>query len=930
VESAIRDAFKVDGWDKLLSAIKEGEARVKDYAERKNMNYVLKIFAKVDDLKYEINDGFSKLAMTYEEIDRNQKIDQLLQLLYDNACSYEDSKNRNRKRVTGTCGWFTDHKSFQNWNLPAEGHLGTPDLLFVTADPGCGKSVLSRYLIDQILPDDGRTVCYFFFKDDSENQKSSLKALCTLVHQLFHLNRHLITDAVLEEHRAHGEKLVESFSIMWTTFVDAARFQETVCVLDALDECQDSDRNQLINAITGTQVPGLKFLLTSRPYEHISREVSSRPEPQVALIHLQGDRGPEADAIEQEIKLVVDSRINETADSLRLNSNERELMRKQFDSVPNRTYLWITLIFDGLMKKSPITKKDIMVLTKRLPQGVYDAYEKLLKKSLDQEITKRLLHLILGAKRPLSLSEISVALALTGQQSWDDIAEDIIQEDRIQDTIRNYCGLFVTVVDKRVYLIHQTAREFLVRDFSDKEKARSGYLSGPRNYDAAAISLIKQGFTLLLAVLFSIMQPIFHRIWLFLTNSWQHSMDLTYSNSVLAETCISCLQPDFAKENTSMFEYSAIYWTDHYHQSAKNFQAAAAERTRDLCLLEPCRQWTKIHYEENNIPVAGPPLCLASALGLERAVEMFLLEKGAELEIKDEDGRTPLLWAARMGHDVVVKLLLERGAEPETKNKNGQTSLSWATENGHNIVVKLLLEKGTELETKDEDGRTPLSRATGMGRNTVVKLLLERGAELETKDKKGSTPLSWAAVYGRDAVIKLLLEGGAKLETKDEDGRTPLSRAAENGHDTVVKLLLERGAELETKDKYGWTPLLWAVPYGRNVVIKLLLERGAELEIEAKDGRTPLSLAADIGRDTVVKLLLERGAKLETKDKHNRTPLLWAVVYGRDAVVKLLLERGAKLETKDEDGWTPLSLAAENGHNAVVKLLLEGGAKKLQ
>ncbi len=49
LESAIRDAFKVDEWDKLLSAIEKGEANVKDHAERKNMNYVLKIFAKVDN-----------------------------------------------------------------------------------------------------------------------------------------------------------------------------------------------------------------------------------------------------------------------------------------------------------------------------------------------------------------------------------------------------------------------------------------------------------------------------------------------------------------------------------------------------------------------------------------------------------------------------------------------------------------------------------------------------------------------------------------------------------------------------------------------------------------------------------------------------------------------------------------------------------------
>ena len=83
-----------------------------------------------------------------------------------------------------------------------------------------------------------------------------------------------------------------------------------------------------------------------------------------------------------------------------------------------------------------------------------------------------------------------------------------------------------------------------------------------------------------------------------------------------------------------------------------------------------------------------------------------------------------------------MKLLLEKGAELESKDEyDGRTPLSRAAENGHEAVVKLLLEKGAELESKDNNGgRTPLSRAAGNGHEAVVKLLLEKGAELESKD----------------------------------------------------------------------------------------------------------------------------------------------------------------------------------------------------
>jgi ankyrin repeat protein len=78
-------------------------------------------------------------------------------------------------------------------------------------------------------------------------------------------------------------------------------------------------------------------------------------------------------------------------------------------------------------------------------------------------------------------------------------------------------------------------------------------------------------------------------------------------------------------------------------------------------------------------------------------VVKLLLEKGAELETKDEEySRTPLSYATWKGHEAVVKLLLKKGAELESKDYIGRTLLLLAAENGHEAVVKLLLEKGAK------------------------------------------------------------------------------------------------------------------------------------------------------------------------------------------------------------------------------------------
>jgi hypothetical protein len=92
---------------------------------------------------------------------------------------FEFSKNKNPERSPGTCEWFLQHPSYQKWL----NHISTP-CLWVTADPGCGKSVLSIYLVDVYTEITGgnATICYFFFKTGEENESSN-NALCALLYQ---------------------------------------------------------------------------------------------------------------------------------------------------------------------------------------------------------------------------------------------------------------------------------------------------------------------------------------------------------------------------------------------------------------------------------------------------------------------------------------------------------------------------------------------------------------------------------------------------------------------------------------------------------------------------------------------------------------------------------------------------------------------------
>lgn len=139
-------------------------------------------------------------------LDRDKKVAAFLQSLY--TCPYSERKDRNRRRVPGTCKWFTDHHIFRCWNNDDD-----PTILWVSADPGCGKSCLARYLVDDVLltPGHSRTICYFF-KDDYPDQRASTSALCALLRQVILDKPYLFNDEVAKKVDRDGDMLFRSFN----------------------------------------------------------------------------------------------------------------------------------------------------------------------------------------------------------------------------------------------------------------------------------------------------------------------------------------------------------------------------------------------------------------------------------------------------------------------------------------------------------------------------------------------------------------------------------------------------------------------------------------------------------------------------------------------------------------------------------------------
>ncbi|RYP16757.1 hypothetical protein DL765_004934 [Monosporascus sp. GIB2] len=584
-------------------------------------------------------------------------------------------------------------------------------MLWVSADPGCGKSVLAKYLVDFILPTtESRTVCYFFFKDDFEDQRSLTGALCCLLYQLFMHKRTLLSDAILDHFEIAGEKFTSSFCELWQALISAAQDEnagEIICLLDAIDECEDQGRSQLTQELCKLYGTGrnfnLKFLLTSRPYGEIRRGFRPLAIPGVQMIHLSGESDDEMTKISKEINVFITARVQEIGAKLHLKEKEQDLLLGELTRVGNRTYIWVHLTLKLIESNIEIDKTGIVKAISQLPKSVDEAYDRILSRSPSFEKAKRILHIVVAAARPLALKEMNVALALReSNRRYSDL--DLSPENRfLQDglttlMIASYFGLGTAV--KR--LLRMDGVDLNCQDDIYQRSALS-WAAG--NGFGGIVKLLIKGPGI------SLKDP-----------------KLLFGKG-----------PDVdAKSKDGRTPLSYAVWNRNPAVVKLLVNAGARVDAKD--------------------EIGGTPLSYAVCNGRQEVIEL-LLRKGTLVGAEGDIIKELLFSAASKGHEEIVRLLLETGrADADAKYDSGWTPLVWAAKKGIEVVVKLLLEKGADADTKDKDGRTPLIEAAEKGHEGIVKLLLEKGADADIKDKNGHTALMWGVEREHEAVVMYLIE----------------------------------------------------------------------------------------------------------------------------------------------------------------------------
>ncbi|XP_070172174.1 kinase D-interacting substrate of 220 kDa B isoform X3 [Polyergus mexicanus] len=303
-------------------------------------------------------------------------------------------------------------------------------------------------------------------------------------------------------------------------------------------------------------------------------------------------------------------------------------------------------------------------------------------------------------------------------------------------------------------------------------------------------------------------------------------------------------------------------------------------------------------------------------------LQNFLENKRVQVDDRDENNSTALIFAATKGKIHFVRELINHGADVNAEDADNWTALLCAAKEGHTEICLELLEHGADLEHRDMGGWTALMWATYKGRSATVTMLLARGADVNAHGNFHISSLLWAAGRGYPDIVKDLIAHGAKVNVGDKYGTTALVWASRKGNVEIVDILLKAGANVDTAGMYSWTALLVATLGNHVEVALLLLEYKPNVNALDKDGCTALAIACREGHHEISSALLNSGAYVNIQDRAGDTNLIHAVKGGHRSVVESLLKKYADVDIAGKDKKTATYLAVEKGNVPILRLLL--------
>ena len=355
-----------------------------------------------------------------------------------------------------TCSWVVNDSAVDVWRSRAG-----PNILWISGRAGCGKTVLSSYLIDKFnyRP---YTVCYFFCDEKDIKQSTAISILRGVLHQILEAKPHLIKHA-MRFYNTRGNEITEELVTIWE--ICKKCLSDSACgnilwIIDAVDECTSEDRDQLLHLM-------MEFFRTSSI--HIKMLVTSRPETRIYDILSPSARKLDLDDVnatmylERDIEKVIDYHISRMPALITWPNHKKSQLRDRLIENSDKTFLWTSLVLQMIPVTVETSNESFERILYEIRNRLQEVYARMLDTILgpNQKRGKAMevLEILVTAREPLSLQQLNECLA-TNNETNSSIDLDLYFD--MSRILRQLCGNFVRVIAGYCYLVHQSAKEYLL------------------------------------------------------------------------------------------------------------------------------------------------------------------------------------------------------------------------------------------------------------------------------------------------------------------------------------------------------------------------------------------------------------------------------------------------------------------------------------
>lgn len=305
----------------------------------------------------------------------------------------------------------------------------------------------------------------------------------------------------------------------------------------------------------------------------------------------------------------------------------------------------------------------------------------------------------------------------------------------------------------------------------------------------------------------------------------------------------------------------------------------------------------------------------------------MIRSKLVDINLRDEDGKTMLMYAVEYEDHPIIDVLLGNNADVNVVDNNGDSALHYAVRGCSESTIRKLLERHADVDLTNNEGKSVSVMAAIHCDAKKMNPLIFSEIDFCKHDWRNLLPLTYSVLNNNVSMVKKLLgKCGGITDEVDVDGRTLSFYVFLYNNPEIVGEYRRLGGWYDERRVSSWNRAVFDLiceKNGRVETSQLSLE---DLNRQDSFGKSVLSYAIDNNKVELVRYLIGRNVAVNNVDKEGASPLLRAAQYNQSEIVAILLRGGANVNIRAKDGSDALVFSVMNKNLELFKTIVQSGA----